>query len=134
MRGQVTYEVSPTQWVTVDVRMVQEYGLEEVMRHYGVEIPTERLPVFQDGRRIGTVPALFEPIAIKSRSFLYDVRPGDFKRTADGWAAGRSLGPGDLDAVPDFIRDGEADHHGQERMVAEAFEVLGALTGALPRE
>jgi hypothetical protein len=38
-----------------------------------------------------------------SRNFLYDPRPGDFKRTAEGWIASGTLGPGDLEAVPGFL-------------------------------
>jgi hypothetical protein len=127
MRGQVTYEITEGKWVTLDARVVRKYGLEEVMKYHGVEMPKDRLPVFQSGRKIGTVPAFFEPLAIKSRSFLYDVRPGDFKRTNEGWEALRSLGPGDLDAVPDFTREGEEAWQAHGRMVEEAIDVLSAM-------
>lgn len=108
MRGQVTYEISPGICITVDARLVREHGLEEVLKAYGVKVPKGRLPVFQCGKEIGSVPSVFDPIAIKSKSFLYEVRPGDFKRTDDGWEASNTLGPGDLDAIPDFWRKGEA--------------------------
>lgn len=103
MRGQVTYEVSKGQYITVDARAVRDLGLAAVMEFYGVELPKGTLPVFQRGRKIGDVPAAFEPMAIKSMSFLYDPRPGDFKRTNDGWEAARSLGPGDFEAIPGFV-------------------------------
>lgn len=64
---------------------------------------TEPIPVFQSGRRIGTLPPSFDPMAIKSTSFFYDPRPGDFKRDGDTWIANRTLGPGDLEAVPGFV-------------------------------
>lgn len=102
MRGQVTYEVRPGARITVDSRMVQEHGLEEVLKAHGVKVQQGRLPVFQRGKEVGSVPAAFEPIAIKPTTFLYDVRPGDFKRTDDGWEASKTLGPGDLEAVPGF--------------------------------
>lgn len=55
-------------------------------------------------REVGTLPASFDPTRIKSQSFFYDPRPGDFIRRADHWEASRMLGPGDLDAVPGFVR------------------------------
>lgn len=102
MRGSVTYEIGDGRWITLTIRDVREYGLEALLSEHGVEAPKERVPVFQGGRQIGTVPATFEPMAIKSKSFFYDARPGDFKRTREGWEAARALGPGDLHAVPGF--------------------------------
>jgi hypothetical protein len=60
------------------------------------------VPVYHLGQMVGTVPFDFEPSLIKSRSMLYDPRPGDFRRTQSGWEASRSLGPGDLLCVPGF--------------------------------
>ena len=65
---------------------------------------TEPIPVIQDGRQIGTVPPNFDPALIKSRTRFYSPRPGDFKREGDTWVASGTLGPGDLDAVPGFVR------------------------------
>lgn len=65
--------------------------------------PLERIPVKQDGETIGTVPGHFDPLNIRSTSFLYDPRPGDFRREQDHWVADRMLGPGDLAAVPGFV-------------------------------
>lgn len=128
-RGQVTYEVADGKWITLNCADVREHGLDVLMKFHGVEVPKGRIPVFQRGRKIGTVPASFEPMAIRSRSFFYDARPGDFTRTADGWEAAATLGPGDLDAVPDFLRDGEHAGHAPERMLDEARSVLRSLTG-----
>src|SRR5262249_13657146 len=61
------------------------------------------VPVIQDGRRVGTVPPSFDPGDIRSTSFLYTPRPGDFRREGDAWIASDSLGPGDLEAVPGFV-------------------------------
>ncbi|KQZ96799.1 hypothetical protein ASD74_05960 [Rhizobium sp. Root564] len=127
MNGMVTYQLASGKYLSLSVRDVRVYGLEYLMKAHGLNVPTERIPVFQGGRKIGTVSALFDPIAIKSRSFFYDVRPGDFTRTADGWEASRMLGPGDLDAVSEFIRNGETSSHGHERMVEEAFDVLRVM-------
>jgi hypothetical protein len=66
---------------------------------------TERVPVVQHGRRIGTVPPDFDPAKIKSTSWLYSVRPGDFRREGDEWVVSQTLGPGDLEAVPGFVWD-----------------------------
>ena len=103
MRGTVTYEIGDGRWINLSIKDVREFGLEAILAEHDVEIPKERITVFQDGRPIGTVPSTFEPMAIKSRSFFYDVRPGDFKRTSQGWEASKQLGPGDLHAVPGFV-------------------------------
>ena len=66
---------------------------------------TERVPVMQHGRQIGSVPPSFDPTAIKSTNWLYDPRGGDFRRDGDTWIASRTLGPGDLEAVPGFVWD-----------------------------
>lgn len=104
MRGTLTYEVSEGRFITVDARLVQKHGLQEVLSCYGIKAAEGRLPVFQRGVEVGSVPADFEPCAVKPTTFLYDVRPGDFKRTDKGWEACRTLGPGDLDAIPEFQR------------------------------
>jgi hypothetical protein len=69
----------------------------------GVDQITTPVPVFQHGRHVGSVPYDFEPFAIRSRNPLYDPRSGDFRRTAEGWIASNTLGPGDLEAIPGFV-------------------------------
>lgn len=71
-------------------------------RGTGRAAATERIPVMQYGRRIGSVPPSFDPERIRSATFLYDPRPGDFVRHGDVWVANNMLGPGDLEAVPGF--------------------------------
>ena len=51
--------------------------------------------VFQHGKEIGTLSASWHPSDAR-RSFLYEPRPGDFKRDGDKWIADPMLGPGDL--------------------------------------
>jgi len=68
---------------------------------------TERIPVMQHGRKVGTVPPDFDPMRIKSTNWLYDARPGDFRQEGLTWVASRALGPGDLEAVPGFVWDRE---------------------------
>lgn len=82
---------------------VEDVGLAEALRREGIEMPTERVPVYQRGEMIGTVPAIFDPQRIRSTSFLYDARPGDFIRDGDRWVADRMMGPGDFDCVPGFL-------------------------------
>lgn len=94
-----------SQRVTVERRTFDEVGAERVLREYGLEAPTGRLPVHRNGKKIGTVPATFEPTLIKSTSFFYDPRPGDFVWSQDKWIAANNLGPGDFDAVPGFEWD-----------------------------
>lgn len=105
--NKVTYELSDGRRIDVDRRMVETLGLVEVARVMGVAhlLPTGRLPVMQDGAQVGTVPATFEPLTIRSRCALYDPRPGDFRREGNTWVASSALGPGDLRAVPEFVWD-----------------------------
>ena len=109
MRGTVTYELPDGRWVTFGARAVREYGIAELMRSEGLEqfIPTERLPVIRNGRRIGTMAPDFDPSNIKSTSPFYDPRAGDFRREGDAWIADRTLGAGDPDCVVGFVRDGD---------------------------
>jgi hypothetical protein len=105
--GTITFDLEDGRFVTLDQRAVKRYGLREMLRAAGVdaELPDKRLPVFQRGREIGSVPGDFEPTCIKSTSWLYDPRPGDFRRDGKGWIAADSLGLGDLEAVHGFVRD-----------------------------
>lgn len=105
MRGRVTYDLPDGKRIQFDARAVRDYGIAELLRAHGYEPPIGRVDVMQYGRRIGTVPADFEPFSIKSQTFLYDPRPGDFRREGNAWIASKSLGPGDLDAIPGFTRD-----------------------------
>ena len=103
-RGIITYELADGQRIDLDATAVHRHGAAELIRAAGLGhlLPTERMKVIQNGRHIGTVPPDFNPIAIKSRSFLYDPRPGDFQRDGDTWIASPSLGNGDLEAIPGF--------------------------------
>ena len=106
MRGTVTYDLGDNQFIRLDARTVREFGVEEILRQagHGDKIPTGRVNVMRKGRLLGTVPATFEPMAIKSASILYDPRPGDFVRQGDHWEVAWNLGPGDLDCVSGFER------------------------------
>jgi len=107
MQGYVTYELKDGRCVRLDLHHVREYGAAKMLREMGLEadLPTERIKVVQRGRVVGTLPPDFDPISVKSRSFLYDIRPGDFKRDGDTWIADKTLGPGDLESVPGFVWD-----------------------------
>ena len=104
MRGVVTYELKDGRYASFHAGAVRQYGVAALMRAYDLEqfIPAERLAVVHHGRRVGTMPADFDPDNIKSNSFLYDPRPGDFKREGDTWIASRMLGPGDIECVAGF--------------------------------
>lgn len=93
-------------YVNLSGREVREHGAVPLLAHLGYSVTSDgrALPVTQDGRIVGTLPTDFEPTLIKSRSFLYDPRPGDFVRDGDAWVASRTLGPGDFEAIPGFIR------------------------------
>lgn len=105
--GDVAYELPNGRWIKFDARALREYGIEALLEAAGERdaIPVGRVDVIQRGKKIGTVPAAFEPSAIKSTSYFYDVRAGDFVRDGDKWIASGTLGPGDLEAVPGFVWD-----------------------------
>lgn len=105
-----TYELPDGRRIQLDRRAVAEVGAAELIRRAGLEpfAPGEEgqmLPVYQSGRRIGQLPASFDPEAARSASPLFDIRPGDFKREGDGWTACRTLGPGDLGSLKEFVAD-----------------------------
>lgn len=106
MKGIVRYRLDDGRMVCFDADIVREIGLTAAMRYAGVEVeaPTKRLPVVQRGREIGTMPPDFDPDFIRSRSWLYEPRPGDFRREGDKWVANQMLGPGDFEAIPGFQR------------------------------
>lgn len=104
MRGFVTYEATNGQRIRLDTHAVYTYGAAELMRSAGLPTPTERLPVIHHGQQVGTMAPDFDPDNVKSNSFWYDPRPGDFRRDGDTWVAARTLGPGDVDAVAGFVR------------------------------
>lgn len=106
--GTVTYDLGDGRWATFDARTVQKVGLAPLLEAYGVEMPTERVPVIRNGRRIGTMPPDFDPAFARSISFMYDYRPGDLVRDGDTWMVGRSMGAGDIDCVAGFVRDAAA--------------------------
>lgn len=121
MQHVVTYELTGGKRVTLDAGAVRKYGAAKILRDcgFGSSLSSERAPVRWHGKIVGTMDQDFDPGASRSRSFLYDMRPGDFIRQGDEWIAERSLGPGDLSAVPGFRwsddplraeRDIEIDH------------------------
>lgn len=127
MRGVVTYDLGNGQYVTLDARDVREYGLETILRDLGVEMPTERIPVMQYGKRVGSVPADFDIAFARSKSPFYDVRPGDLVREGDVWVAGRGLGARDLDCLVGFRRD-EGHEKRQKEIRDDTLAALGKGT------
>lgn len=104
MRGIVTYRLSDERYVGFDAQAVREYGITKLLESVGEKVPTERSDVMQHGRKVGSLPGDFDPLNIKSKTFLYEPRYGDFRREGDVWLASRTLGPSDLEAVPGFRR------------------------------
>jgi len=100
---------------SVDRRIAEELSLEEIAKMFGVEYepPTGRKDVRKgrSGRKIGTVPAAFDPALIKSTSFFYSPRAHDWTDRGDHWEAHYTLGPGDLEAVPGFVWDRSESHN-----------------------
>ena len=116
MRGIAKYELTNGQWIQLDAREVREYGLRAVMRRMGYEhlIGSERVKVIQDGAVIGSFPPDFDPMAIRSTSYFYRPRTGDFTRRHDAWVVCGSLGPADLEAIPGFVWDREDAHYARD--------------------
>lgn len=107
MRDIQTWELSDGRCVRIDGRAARKFGVARILHDMGLgEDPAKmpRKPVFQHGRKVGTLPGSFDPQAARSLSFLYDPRPGDFVEHEGGWRAAPSLGPGDLDAIEGFSR------------------------------
>jgi hypothetical protein len=103
----VTYVILPdNRYVNLDINLVRQHGLEKLLQEFlDVSISNKRLPVVYDNRVVGTLPASFDLQFAKSKSFLYDFRPGDFMLKDNTWIASNSLGPGDLDCVAEFQRN-----------------------------
>ena len=76
-----------------DCRLCRGAGLVEI---------TDRIPVYQFGVKIGTVPHNFDPDSFVSRSIVYRPRRGDFQQVGYHFDASPSLGNGDLEAVAGF--------------------------------
>jgi hypothetical protein len=129
MNNTVTYQIGGGRYITLDARVVRDRGLAKVMAAYGVEVPKERLPVIQYGRRVGTVPGDFDLSFARSRSPFYDVRPGDLVREGDVWVAARNLGASDLDCLIGFTRDDRSEHEKRQKDIRdETLTALGAAT------
>jgi hypothetical protein len=100
-RGTVTYQLDDGRFVTLAESAVAQFGADNLIQWLGLE----RLPVMQQGRRVGTLPADFDPLNARIRNSLCQVRPGDLKREGDAWVAEDMLSSDDLDAVIEFERD-----------------------------
>ena len=98
------YALEDGRYINLSGREVRDHGPGPLLESIGYAVASDgkRLSVKQHGRVVGTLPADFEPTLIRSRSFLYDPRPGDFARKGDEWIAADSIGPGDFEAVPGF--------------------------------
>lgn len=126
-----TYELPDGQRIQLDRRAVAEVGAAELIRGAGLEpfAPGEEgamLPVYQSGRKIGQLPASFDPQTARSGSALFDIRPGDFKREGDGWTACRTLGPGDIGSLADFRPEGDARAYAPATLLPEEEEAFAS--------
>ena len=104
MRGRMTFELEDGRYLTFETGLLRDHSLAEILSMYGVEANgSKRVPVFQRGREIGSLPDIWHPSQIRSTSYFYRPRQGDFVRDGDKWIAASGLGPGDLEAIPDFV-------------------------------
>lgn len=105
VRDVKTYELADGKRVRLDGKSVREIGAAALLHSLGLaESPSKlpRRPVYQSGRKIGTLPGSFDPNCVRSSSWLYEPRRGDFVEDGDGWRADPMLGPGDICAVAGF--------------------------------
>ncbi len=100
----ITVDLGDGRMVNVEKDFIRMFGLKAVAEHFEVPASDRYLPVVYHGRVVGFLPEAWHPLEIKSKTFLYDPRPGDFVREGDEWIAARTLGPGDIEAVSDFVR------------------------------
>lgn len=99
--GTVTYELDDGRYVTLEESAVVQFGADNLVEWLGLK----RFPVMQHGRRVGTLPADFDPLNARSRNPTFSVRPGDLKREGDAWVAEDLLSSYELDAFVEFERD-----------------------------
>lgn len=104
-KDQQAYELEGGRFIMLDGHLVRKYGAADLLYRSGLgpnpkDMP--RLPVYQGGVMIGTVPGDFDPSQVKSDSLLYDPRRGDFTEVTNGFQAASSLCPGDIAAVVGF--------------------------------
>lgn len=104
--GIARYRLSDGRIVALDEEKVRKVGIAEVLREMGYEdyVPTKRLDVHQDGQKVGSVPPHFDPSVVRTRAWLAESLPGDFRREGDIWVASQAIGPRDFDVIPGFKR------------------------------
>lgn len=105
MRDVSTYELDDGSRVTITNGVLRNHDAATVLHEMGLgpdpaEMP--RRPVYHCGTLVGTLPGSFDPLRVRSRTWLYDPRPGDFVADGDGWRAAPTLGPGDIEAIEGF--------------------------------
>lgn len=103
--GGFTIKLPDGRWLNIDWYEERTLSIAEILQYYGFTLSDERVEVHQDGKKVGTLPGDFDPTSVGSRSFMYEPRPGDFKFRDGAVHAAAMLGPGDLDAVPGFVRE-----------------------------
>jgi hypothetical protein len=132
----ITLDVGGGRRLKMDRRGLEMYGSEIVLDCLSAEQRVdflERIPVYQGGRQIGTLSAGYHPLIYRSRSFFYDPRPDDFRRSKRGWEASPTLGWGDLDAIPDFRWGNDCEEAKRARREAEMNAILlGAICTPSP--
>ena len=85
-RNTLTYQLDDGRYVSLDANAVALYGAENLVQWLGLE----RIPVMQNGRRVGTLPTDAEPLDA-------------LRREGDVWVADEQL---DLAKVKEFERGG----------------------------
>jgi len=105
--GSITYELDDGRRVRILAQAVEELGVIECLSRMGFasQMPEAPIPVFQNGKRIGTMPADYNPLRSARRAALYDPRPDDFRLENGIWIVNPMLEARDIDAIPGFVRE-----------------------------
>lgn len=96
--------------------------------------PTEplRIDIYQGDVLIGSVP----DEGLRSRSFIFDIRPGDFRRTTrDGkeiLEASRMICPGDFACLEGFRQSPKLPGCYSDTSHAEVFDAMARAMGVKP--
>ena len=111
-RGIRRFELSDGKWIDLSAQDIEEYGLKALLAHHGYSNELDaRLDLIEDGRKIGTLPGSFDPMNVKSGSFCYKPRRGDFEMRGNQVHMIAHLGAGDLESIPGFRWHREESHN-----------------------
>lgn len=109
LTGDHILHLSDGRMMALDRRALERNPLAWWLETLSISGGDGRVDVIQYGRKVGELPAYWHPGLAKSKSFLYDYRPGDLQKVDGKWVASETLGGGDLDCLIGFVRKDQGD-------------------------